>query len=84
MDVKGEKLSISIPKNLLAVADDMAAEMKISRSAAISLCIQEIADRRRENAMRDGYLAMAEQHRKYFENSASLPKRCRGKQNDGK
>jgi metal-responsive CopG/Arc/MetJ family transcriptional regulator len=85
MDAKGEKLTISIPKNLLAVADKMAAEMKISRSAAISLCIQEMADRRKENAMKGGYLAMAEQHRKIFENNSSmrrtLPER---KQNDGK
>jgi metal-responsive CopG/Arc/MetJ family transcriptional regulator len=85
MDAKGEKLTISIPKNLLAVADKMAAEMKISRSGAISLCIQEMADRRKENAMKEGYLAMAEQHRKFFENTSSLQRTLpERKQNDGK
>jgi metal-responsive CopG/Arc/MetJ family transcriptional regulator len=85
MDAKGEKLTISIPKNLLAVADKMAAEMKISRSGAISLCIQEMAERRKENAMKEGYLAMAEQHRRFFENNSSLQRMLtERKQNDGK
>jgi metal-responsive CopG/Arc/MetJ family transcriptional regulator len=66
MDIKSEKITISVPVNLLAVADKMADEMKISRSKAISLCIQEMIYRRKENAMKAGYLAMAEQHEKYF------------------
>jgi metal-responsive CopG/Arc/MetJ family transcriptional regulator len=65
MSDKSEKLTISVPKNLLAVADRMAAEMNISRSGVISLCLQEMADRRKENAMKEGYLAMAEQHHKF-------------------
>lgn len=85
MDARGEKLSVSIPKNLVAVVDEIAAEMRISRSGAISLCIQEMADMRKENAMKEGYLAMAEQHRKYFEATASLQKTLpERKQNDGK
>ena len=86
MAAKSEKLTISVPKNLLAVADKMADEMKISRSKVISLCLQEMADRRKENAMKEGYLAMAEQHGKFAGMTSGIlqatsPER---KQQDGK
>jgi metal-responsive CopG/Arc/MetJ family transcriptional regulator len=72
MVTKREKLTISVPITLLAVADKMAAEMKISSSKVISMCIQEIAEKRKDEAMKEGYLAMASQHEEFAQITSGI------------
>ena len=45
------KLTISIPPNLMAVADEVAREKRISRSKVVHLCLQELAEKRLRQRM---------------------------------
>jgi metal-responsive CopG/Arc/MetJ family transcriptional regulator len=65
------KLTISLPHNLIKIADEIAREKKISRSRVVSLCLQELADRRLQEKMAEGYKILAREHAEFAE--ASLP-----------
>ncbi len=56
------KLTISIPHNLMVVADEVAREKRISRSKVVHLCLQELAEKRLRRRMEDGYKAMAKEN----------------------
>ena len=45
MATRAEKLTISLPSNLIQVADEIAHEKKISRSKVVSSCLQELAEK---------------------------------------
>lgn len=57
------KLTISLPKELIALADHLAREQKISRSKVVSACLQELAERHRAAEMAEGYQAMAKEQK---------------------
>ena len=59
------KVTISLPRNLILFADELANERKISRSKAISICLQEFAEQRKLAELEQGYKAMAEQQRQF-------------------
>ncbi|MBI4296690.1 MAG: hypothetical protein HY667_06200 [Chloroflexi bacterium] len=61
------KLTITVPKELVAVADDIAKKRKVSRSKVISQCLRELAEKRIEEEMKEGYIAMAEENRRTAE-----------------
>ncbi len=61
------KLTISLSKDLVQLADKIASEKKISRSQVISECLNEIAKKRKDELLKEGYLAMAEEHKKLAE-----------------
>ena len=61
------KLTVSVPKELIAVADGVAKENKISRSKVISMCLRELAEKRIQEQMKEGYIAMADEHRRLAE-----------------
>ena len=86
MVAKSEKFTVSIPANLLAVADEVAEEMKISRSNVISMCLQEMAEKRKDDAMKEGYLAMANQHEEFAQVTSGILQKTvsERKQQDGK
>jgi metal-responsive CopG/Arc/MetJ family transcriptional regulator len=54
-------VTISLPGDLVEFVDTLAAERATSRSAVIAACLQAEADRRLEEAMVEGYRAMAEE-----------------------
>ena len=56
------KLTISMPPNLMAVADEVAREKRISRSKVVHLCLQELAEKRLRRRMEEGYKAMAKEN----------------------
>lgn len=56
------KLTISLPKNLILLADEVASERKISRSKVVSDCLNEFAQKRTMELMEEGYKAMAKEN----------------------
>ena len=64
------KLTISLPQELILVADQIAKEKKISRSKVISACLQDLGQRQKEAEMAEGYIKMAEEQ-KLFSSAAS-------------
>jgi metal-responsive CopG/Arc/MetJ family transcriptional regulator len=50
------KLTVSLPKELISVADRIAKEKKISRSKVISDCLLNLAEKQKAAAMAEGYL----------------------------
>lgn len=65
MALRAEKLTISLPRDLLKIADEIAAEKKISRSKLVHLCVQEMADRRLQQKMEEGYKALAKDNLRF-------------------
>jgi len=59
------KLTISLPKNLISFADEVASEENISRSKVISDCLREFAQKRKIRLMEEGYKAMANENREF-------------------
>jgi metal-responsive CopG/Arc/MetJ family transcriptional regulator len=59
METKVAKLTVSVPKGLITVADEVAREKKISRSKVVSMCLQELAEKRLRDSLIEGYKAMA-------------------------
>jgi metal-responsive CopG/Arc/MetJ family transcriptional regulator len=57
------KLTVSVPEELISFADEIAREKKISRSKVIALFLQELAEKRRDEEMAEGYLAMAKENK---------------------
>ena len=59
------KLTISLPKSLISLADEVANEENISRSKVISDCLREFAQKRKIQLMEEGYKAMANENREF-------------------
>jgi metal-responsive CopG/Arc/MetJ family transcriptional regulator len=53
------KVTVSVPADLVKLADMVAKEKKISRSKVVSSCLQELANQRSQAEMEEGYRAMA-------------------------
>ena len=69
------KLTISVPRDLISFADKVANERRISRSKAISLCLQQVAEQRRLAELEEGYRAMAEENRKFAKMAFELQRK---------
>ena len=66
------KLTVSVPRELISFADDVASERRISRSKVISECLQEFAEQRRRAEMEEGYKVMAEEQRQFAVTALAL------------
>ncbi len=66
------KLSISLPKSLIAVADEIAKENKISRSKVVSRCLEELARSRKEKLMIEYYKTMAREQQDFARKSVKV------------
>jgi len=75
MTMQVAKLTISLPKDLIALTDEIAEEMKISRSKVVASCLQELAKKRLRAQMEEGYKAMAEEQRQFAQMSFELQRR---------
>ncbi len=64
---QAEKVTISLPKEMVLFADKLAKEKKISRSKAIASCLEKEAKRRFHAEMQEGYRLMAEENLKMAE-----------------
>ncbi len=72
MTTRVEKLTISLPRDLILFTTKVASEMQVSRSKVVSSCLREFADRRLREQMEEGYKAMAEEHRQFANLAANL------------
>lgn len=70
-----EKVTISLPRNVIAFADELANERKISRSKVISACLRDFAEQRRLAELEEGYRAMAEENRKFAKMAFELQRK---------
>ena len=66
------KLTISLPRDLLSLADEVAREQAISRSRVISICLEELAERRRVTKLEEGYKAMAQINRSFADDAVKI------------
>jgi metal-responsive CopG/Arc/MetJ family transcriptional regulator len=56
-------ITVSIPKRLIAVVEEIVKENKTNRSKVISQCLEELARKRNIELMEEGYREMAEENR---------------------
>lgn len=68
------KVTISVPRDLVAVADEVAHEKKVSRSKVISSCLQDLAAERLHKKMAEGYKALAKENLRFAEGAVDLAK----------
>jgi len=62
MTTQVAKLTISLPKSLVSLADEVASEENISRSRVVSNCLSELAQKRKMQLMEEGYKVMAKEN----------------------
>jgi len=72
MAIGAVKVTISVPHNLIAVADEVAYEKKISRSKVISSCLRDLAAERLNKRMAEGYKALAKENLNFAEGTVDL------------
>ncbi len=75
MTTQVEKLTISLPRDLISLTDKIAKEMKISRSKVVSLCLRELAEKRLREEMEEGYKAIAEENKQFANMAFELQRR---------
>ena len=75
MTTQVAKLTISLPRDLIALTDEIAEERKVSRSKVVSACLQELATKRLRAEMEKGYKVMANEQRKFAKMSFELQRR---------
>jgi len=66
------KVTVSLPKSLISLADEVAREGNISRSKVVSNCLRELAQKRTVELMEEGYKAMAKEHEQFAKISAEV------------
>ena len=76
MTVQVAKVTISLPKDLIALTDEIAEEMKVSRSRVVSSCLRELAEKRLRAEMEEGYKAMAKEQRQFAKMAFELQRRA--------
>jgi metal-responsive CopG/Arc/MetJ family transcriptional regulator len=72
MTTQTEKITISLPRDLIQLADELAKEKRVSRSKVVSSCLRELADKRLHRQMEEGYKAMAEENQRFAEQALNL------------
>ncbi len=72
MVMRTEKLTISIPRDLLLVTDEIAKEKKISRSKVVSSCLKEMADKHFQEKMAKGYKKLAKENSRFAKDAIKL------------
>ncbi len=72
MSTQVVKLTVSIPRELVKVADKVAKEKKISRSKVVSACLQELAKQKLQEELEEGYRAMAKLHKQLARESFEM------------
>ena len=66
------KITISLPPELLALADRIAQERSLSRSGVIAALLAKEEETRIQTLMAEGYQAMAEESRSFAEEAFPL------------
>jgi len=66
------KLTISLPRDLLSIADEIAFEKGISRSKVVYMCLQDLAERRLHRKMAEGYKALAKDNLRFAKRAINI------------
>jgi len=66
------RLTVSVPKNLISLADEIASEENIRRSKVVSRCLEELAHNRKEKLMIEYYQIMAKEHADFAKKSIKV------------
>ena len=69
---RAAKITISLPKDLLALADRLAEDRGISRSGVIAELLEKEENARIEALMAEGYREMGEENRREAEEALNL------------
>ena len=67
-----ENITVSIPKRLVAVAEEIAKETNTSRSKVISQCLETLERSRKEELMIRYYETMAKEHDEFAKKSVKV------------
>jgi metal-responsive CopG/Arc/MetJ family transcriptional regulator len=67
-----KNITVSIPKRLIAVAEEIAKETKTNRSKVISQCLENLARSRKEELMIKYYETMAKEHDEFANKSIKI------------
>jgi metal-responsive CopG/Arc/MetJ family transcriptional regulator len=65
MTTQARRLSLSISKDIVNDIDEIANARKLSRSKLISMCLEEMLEKEKEELLIEGYKAMAKEHSKF-------------------
>jgi metal-responsive CopG/Arc/MetJ family transcriptional regulator len=65
MTAKVQNITVSIPRDLIIIADKVAREKRISRSNLVANCLKELAARQLQEQLEEGYTAMAKEHKRF-------------------
>jgi metal-responsive CopG/Arc/MetJ family transcriptional regulator len=60
-----KKLTVTLPEELISVADHIAREKKISRSKVISACLADLAQKQKEALLAEGYQYIAREQKQF-------------------
>jgi len=66
------KITISLPEELILLADQIAKEKKISRSSVVSSSLRDMAEKLRVAEMTEGYQAMGKEQKQFAQMAAKL------------
>jgi metal-responsive CopG/Arc/MetJ family transcriptional regulator len=77
MSEKTVRLTASVPKDIVDATDEIAAQTKSSRSQIVADCLKEMIERRKKQALAEGYQAMAEKHNGFTALSAQAVREVR-------
>jgi metal-responsive CopG/Arc/MetJ family transcriptional regulator len=72
MTTQAQNVTVSIPRNLILLADEVAREQQISRSNFFATCLKEFAERRLQEQLEEGYKAMAKENKQFADVALSL------------
>ncbi len=72
MTTQVAKVTISLPRHLVQITDEVARETQTSRSKVISSCLRELAEKRLREQMAEGYKAMAKEHERFADAAFNL------------
>jgi hypothetical protein len=72
MAAQTTRFTIVTRPELKTLADEIARENNISRSAVISRCLEELARKRQEELMIQYYRTMEKEHAHFAENSVGV------------
>jgi metal-responsive CopG/Arc/MetJ family transcriptional regulator len=72
MTGKVEKLTISIPKDLIDLTDKIARQRGVSRSKVVTICLQEYATDLMRAQMAEGYRALSKENREFAGQTADI------------
>ena len=72
MTTQVQKLSISLPRALVELIDEIARDTVMKRSRVVSSCLEDLASKRFQADMEEGYRVMADEHSKFAEMTSAI------------